>query len=39
MKRRFLILALIALALLPLQAQQLISPNGKFVMNFSLDAS
>jgi len=39
MKRTFLILALIALALLPLQAQQLISPNGKFVMNFSLDAS
>ena len=39
MKRRFLILAFIALALLPLQAQQLISPNGKFVMNFSLDAS
>lgn len=39
MKRTFLILSLIALALLPLQAQQLISPNGKFVMNFSLDAS
>ena len=39
MKRTFLVLALIALALLPLQAQQLISPNGKFVMNFSLDAS
>lgn len=39
MKRIFLVLALIVLALLPLQAQQLISPNGKFVMNFSLDAS
>jgi alpha-glucosidase len=39
MKRTFLVLAFIALALLPLQAQQLISPNGKFVMNFSLDAS
>ena len=39
MKRTFLVLAFIALALLQLQAQQLISPNGKFVMNFSLDAS
>ena len=39
MKCTFLVLAFIALALLPLQAQQLISPNGKFVMNFSLDAS
>lgn len=39
MKCFFLILATLVTAVLPLQAQRLQSPNGKLVMNFSLDVS